>query len=122
MSGNVTAVVPFSKKLEWVVDGPAPLVLAGQGCRRSHAPAEGHDSWKPAGAIVGEGVSLVFIRADAVAICRDVTPRGIQASEPQVGNGMWVTSLSDPGGYRIDFESETDTPEETMLSQIVDCH
>ena len=80
-------------------------------------PTEGHDSWRPAGA-VGEGVSPVFICADAVAIYRDVVSRGIEASEPQVGNGMWVTSLADPDGYRIDFESETDTPEETTLSQV----
>ena len=24
---------------------------------------------------------------------------------------MWVTQLSDPDGYRIDFESPTDAPE-----------
>jgi hypothetical protein len=26
---------------------------------------------------------------------------------------MWVVSFSDPDGYRIDFESYTDVPEET---------
>jgi hypothetical protein len=26
---------------------------------------------------------------------------------------MWVTSLSDPDGYRLDFESDTDAPEDT---------
>jgi hypothetical protein len=26
---------------------------------------------------------------------------------------MWVTSLSDPDGYRIDFESNADVPEDT---------
>ena len=31
----------------------------------------------------------------------------LAASEPQVGNAMWVTSLSDPDGYRIHFESAT---------------
>ncbi len=30
---------------------------------------------------------------------------------------MWVTSLSDPDGYRIDFESFTEAPEETVLSE-----
>jgi len=29
---------------------------------------------------------------------------------------MWVTSVSDPDGYRIEFESYTDVPEETVLS------
>jgi len=37
----------------------------------------------------------------------------IQASRPFVGNGMWVTSISDPDGYRIDFESYTDAPEDS---------
>jgi lactoylglutathione lyase len=29
---------------------------------------------------------------------------------------MWVTSLFDPDGYRIEFESPTDVPEETEFS------
>ncbi len=70
----------------------------------------------PAGK-VGEGVSICFICEDALAIYRQVTSRGIQASRPFVGNAMWVTSLSDPDGYRIDFESYTDVPEETVLSE-----
>ena len=48
----------------------------------------------------------------------EVIARGIHASEPQVGNAMWVTSLTDPDGYRIDFESKTDTPEDTKLSEL----
>jgi lactoylglutathione lyase len=38
---------------------------------------------------------------------------GITASRPFVGNGMWVTSLSDPDGYRLESESVTDVREET---------
>jgi hypothetical protein len=30
-----------------------------------------------------------------------------------VGNGLWVVSLTDPDGYRLDFESPTDAPEGT---------
>ena len=66
---------------------------------------------------MGVGVSICFICEDALAIYREVTSRGIQASRPFVGNGMWVTSLSDPDGYRIDFESTTDVPEETVFSE-----
>jgi hypothetical protein len=66
---------------------------------------------------MGVGVSICFICEDALAIYREVTARGIQASRPFVGNGMWVTSLTDPDGYRIDFESYTDTPEETLFSE-----
>jgi len=38
-------------------------------------------------------------------------------SPPFVGNGMWVTSLVDPDGYKVLFESATDTPEETEYSE-----
>ena len=31
---------------------------------------------------------------------------------------MWVTGLSDPDGYRLYFESATDTPEDTKLSEV----
>jgi hypothetical protein len=30
---------------------------------------------------------------------------------------MWVTSLRDPDGYRLEFESPTDVPEETRYSE-----
>lgn len=73
--------------------------------------------WIDEGKLLGEGVSICFLCEDALAIYRDVTARGIPAGRPFVGNGMWVTSLSDPDGYRLDFESETDSPEETALSE-----
>jgi len=73
---------------------------------------EGHDCWTPAGK-VGEGVTICFICQDALALYREIRARGVQATKPFVGNGMWVTSLTDPDGYRLDFESETDVPEET---------
>jgi catechol 2,3-dioxygenase-like lactoylglutathione lyase family enzyme len=66
---------------------------------------------------VGEGVSICFLCDDALAIYREVRSRGIDASTPFVGNGMWVTSLTDPDGYRIEFESYTDVPEETEYSE-----
>jgi lactoylglutathione lyase len=93
----------------WLQHGGAALML--QEFRR-----EGQDAWVPA-AKVGEGVSIYFICEDALAIYRGVTLRGIQASTPFVGNGMWVTSLSDPDGYRIAFESVTDVPEETEFAE-----
>jgi hypothetical protein len=52
---------------------------------------------------------------DALGIYREVRKRGLSASKPFVGNGMWVTSLRDPDGYRIEFESSTDAPEETVF-------
>lgn len=66
---------------------------------------------------VGEGVSICFVCNDALAFYREVTARGIEASRPFVGNAMWVTSLRDPDGYRLEFESLTDVPEETVFSE-----
>jgi lactoylglutathione lyase len=71
-------------------------------------------SWSPDGEL-GLGVSIMFLCDDALAIYRDCIQRGLDASRPFVGNGMWVTSLRDPDGYRIEFESYTDTPEETVF-------
>ena len=77
---------------------------------------EGHDSWKPS-CKVGEGVSICFLCEDALAIYRDAGSRGIKVSRnPFVGNGLLVVPFSDPDGYRIDFESRTDVPEETEYS------
>jgi lactoylglutathione lyase len=70
----------------------------------------------PAGKL-GEGVSICFICEDALSIYHESVARGLQASKPFVGNGMWVTYLADPDGYRLDFESYTDVPEETVLSE-----
>ena len=93
----------------WLQNGGAAIML-------QEFRTEGHDSWVPKGKL-GEGVSICFICTDALAIYRQVKSRGIEASRPFVGNGMWVTSLSDPDGYRIDFESYTDVPEETQYSE-----
>jgi lactoylglutathione lyase len=76
---------------------------------------EGYDSWTPEGKL-GEGVSICFICEDALEIYREVRSRDIQASRPFVSNGMWNSGLSDPDGYRIEFESYTDVPEGTKFS------
>jgi len=65
----------------------------------------------------GEGVTIYFICADALAIYRDAVSRGLHPEEPFVGNGMWVTMLDDPDGYRLGFESPTDVPEDTRYSK-----
>lgn len=64
----------------------------------------------------GQGVSICFMCADAIAIYHDAIARGIAARRPFVGNRLWVTSMRDPDGYRLDFESPTDVPEETVYS------
>jgi len=66
---------------------------------------------------LGTGVSICFICKDALAIYREATARGIAAKRPFVGNAMWVTSVEDRDGYKLDFESFTDVPEETVYSE-----
>jgi lactoylglutathione lyase len=93
----------------WLEIGDAALML--QEFRK-----EGHDSWKPS-CKVGEGVSICFMCEDALALFHEATARGIKVrGTPFVGNGLWVVSFPDPDGYRIDFESPTDVPEETQYS------
>jgi catechol 2,3-dioxygenase-like lactoylglutathione lyase family enzyme len=89
----------------WLQLGEAALMLQEFWKDGSHA---NQPRGKP-----GEGVSICFICEDALTIYREITSKGIQASRPFVGNNMWVTSLTDPDGYRIDFESYTDVPEDT---------
>jgi catechol 2,3-dioxygenase-like lactoylglutathione lyase family enzyme len=110
----------FTMKHKWISDGKLRwcwLSLGGAALMLQEYWTDGHHTGRPDGKL-SQGVWLCFICDDAVAIYREVTARGIEASEPQVGKAMWVTSLTDPDGYRIDFESTTETPEETKLSDV----
>ncbi|MCE7981320.1 MAG: VOC family protein [Caldilinea sp. CFX5] len=110
----------FTMTQQWIDQGKLRwcwLQLGGAALMLQEYQSEGQGAWRPSGK-VGEGVTIYFICADALAIYREVTARGIQATEPFVGNGMWVTSLVDPDGYRLDFESATAVPEGTRLSAI----
>lgn len=66
---------------------------------------------------LGEGVAICFICEDALMLYHECKVRGLDASRPFVGNGMWVTSVNDPDGYRLDFESCTDAPEESEYAE-----
>ncbi len=65
----------------------------------------------------GAGMSICFQCKDALAIYHSAVARGIQAKRPFVGNNMWVTVMSDPDGYKLDFESPTDVTEGTEFGQ-----
>ena len=109
----------FEMTQKWIDEGKLRwcwLQLGDAGLMLQEFRTEGHDSWVPEGKL-GVGVSICFVCQDALAIYRDVRSRGIQVSRPFVGNGMWVTSVSDPDGYRLDFESYTDAPEESEFSE-----
>jgi len=85
----------------WLEHGGAAIML--QEYKPEHRPARE----------LGIGVSMNFICADAIGFYKAVTARGIHAKRPFVGNAMWVTSLTDPDGYELHFESPTDAPEES---------
>ncbi len=109
----------FKMTKNWIVDGRIRwcwLEIGDASIMLQEYQREGHDSWKPSGN-VGEGVTLTFICEDALALYREFKSRGADASTPFVGNGMWVTGVKDPDGYRLEFESETETPEETLFSE-----
>jgi catechol 2,3-dioxygenase-like lactoylglutathione lyase family enzyme len=93
----------------WLQHGHAAIML--QEYRK-----EGPNSWM-AESKVGVGVSICFLCKDALALYKDFKSRGIEAQRPFVGNAMWVTSVQDPDGYKLEFESYTDVPEETVLSE-----
>jgi catechol 2,3-dioxygenase-like lactoylglutathione lyase family enzyme len=76
---------------------------------------DGRPGGSPAGPL-GQGVSICFMCRDAIAIYHEAIARGLAASTPFVGNHLWVTSLVDPDGYRLDFESPTDVPEGTSYT------
>jgi catechol 2,3-dioxygenase-like lactoylglutathione lyase family enzyme len=77
---------------------------------------DGGQSWSPNGPL-GLGVSVMFFCSDALSLYREFTARGLTPSIPFVGNGMWVTSLRDPDGYSVEFESRTDAPEGTTFDE-----
>ncbi|MGH9815306.1 MAG: VOC family protein [Candidatus Acidiferrales bacterium] len=109
----------FEIKLTWTPRGKIEwcwLERGGAALMLQEARAEGGDAWRPQGK-VGEGVSICFICEDALALYHEFLTRGIPASEPFVGNRMWVAELTDPDGYNLCFESATEVPEETKLSE-----
>ena len=110
----------FSLEGKWVDEGVlrwCRLRLGGASLMLQQFRTSGHDA-RRFGTDKGAGVVLCFFCADAVAFYRAVRECGLDATEPQVGNAMWVTELQDPDGYRLLFESETDVPEETRLSEL----
>ncbi len=67
----------------------------------------------------GKGVSICFQCEDALALYHEFTAKGVEITEPFVGNNMWVVAFNDPDGYRLDFESPTDVEEETRYEEWV---
>ena len=104
---------------QWVPEGKLKwcwLQLGGAAVMLQEMNRDGPHAWKPDGKL-GVGVSINFICRDALALYREFRARGVAAGRPFVGNGMWVTSLTDPDGYSLHFESHTDAPEESKYEE-----
>jgi lactoylglutathione lyase len=90
----------------WLELGEAAIML--QEFLPEHQPKE----------TLGTGASVSFMCEDALALYREFKSRGIPTRKrPFVGNRLWVLPLTDPDGYRIEFASPTDAPEESELAE-----
>lgn len=54
---------------------------------------------------VGQGVTLCLVCDDARAVYQSISGRGIEASAPIARDDVCVTTVLDPDGYRLEFES-----------------
>jgi lactoylglutathione lyase len=107
----------FEMANKWTPDGDGRV----RWCWLQHGNAaimlqEYQASKKPEGKL-GLGVTICFQCKGALAIYHEFVARGIEAQRPFVGNGLWVTSVQDPDGYKLEFASPTDVPEETVFSE-----
>ena len=90
----------------WLELGEAAIML--QEFSEGHQPKE----------TLGTGVNVCFQCEDALALYREFKSRGIQTrNRPFVGNRLWVVPVTDPDGYRMEFSSPADAPEETELEE-----
>lgn len=86
----------------WIELGEAAIML--QEFLPEHRPQEA----------LGNGVNVCFQCEDTLALYREFKSRGIQTlKRPFVGNRLWVVPVIDPDGYRLEFSSPTDAPEES---------
>ena len=108
----------FAKTREWIDEGKLRWCCINIGeaslMLQEIAP---HDPRHASEVKKGEGVSINFVCRDALALYRDFKSRGIDAQKPFVGNGMWVTAVTDPDGYSLFFESPTYETEEKELEE-----
>jgi lactoylglutathione lyase len=104
----------FELKLAWTPDSPDHV----RWCRLEAGAAalmlqEYYPGHAPQGEL-GTGVSVSFMCRDALSIYRDAVVKGLSPQTPFVGNTLWEVSFRDPDGYKVDFASPTDLPEDTQ--------
>jgi lactoylglutathione lyase len=90
----------------WLELGTAAIML--QEFLPQHRPKEA----------LGAGASVSFMCEDALALYREFKSRSVPVRKrPFVGNRLWVVPVTDPDGYRMEFASPTDAPEESELEE-----
>ncbi|MGD0444394.1 MAG: VOC family protein [Edaphobacter sp.] len=107
----------FQRTKQWIPDGKIRWCWLELGNAALMLQEYGPNS-PLASAKLGQGVSVCFQCRDALAIYHETRARGLQPRTPFVGNNAWVTILTDPDGYKLDFESPTGVPEETVYSEL----
>lgn len=109
----------FRKTMEWMPDGKLQwcwLEQGGAAVMLQEFWKSGQHSNVPTDKL-GVGVSVCFMCRDAITLYKEFKARGVDAKRPFVGNGLWVTQIVDPDGYKLDFESPSDAPEETEYTE-----
>ena len=114
VSSHVKQAVPFFNVTD--IEASLRFYVDGLGCVVAN-------QWVPAGRVRWCWLRL----GDAALMLQEYWRDGRPAGAPDgplgqgafVGNGLWVTSVSDPDGYRLDFESPTDVPEDTTYSDVL---
>jgi lactoylglutathione lyase len=106
----------FERTNQWIVDNRIRWCWLQLGGAALMLQEFRHDS-PLSSAKLGQGTSVCFQCRDALSIYRDALVCGLEPRVPFVGNAMWVTIFTDPDGYKLDFESPTSVPEETIYSE-----
>lgn len=103
----------------WLVDGEIRWCWMSMGDAAMMFQELARASTSPNGTDqkLGLGVELCLQCDNALLMYERATSNRLAVQEPFVGNNMWVVSLRDPDGYKINFESPTDVPEGTIYNQ-----
>jgi lactoylglutathione lyase len=111
--------IGFRKTREWIDEGMLKwcwLELGETALMLQELAERGRYSSVEAGGF-GLGVSINFNCTDSIAMYHEMASRGLEPDTPFVGNGLWVTQITDPDGYALSFNTPTSEPEETLYQE-----
>jgi lactoylglutathione lyase len=108
----------FTMKYKWTPDSPDKIRWCWLGLGGASLMLQEYNPGHIPTEELGKGASIWFQCQDSLALYYEFKARDIETREPFVGNHMWDVALIDPDGYHLHFESPTDVPEETRLSEV----